>query len=149
VGFGDGYVSFDDKLQYYYVRCVRGTSASQSFTDNGNGTLTDNISGRMWQREDDDMARTWLGALDYCNNLSLAGHADWRLPNIKELESITDDSTHTPVINVSAFPNTNSSGYWSSASIAGYVDNAWFVDFSTGYMDGSHKSSNYYVRCVR
>ena len=67
------------------------------FTDNGT-TVTDQRTGLEWQKQDDGITRTWQAALDYCNGLSLAGHTDWRLPNIKELESITDDSRYIPAI---------------------------------------------------
>ena len=75
-----------------YVRCVRGDQLpNPSFTDNNDGTVTDNVTGLMWQKEDDDNVRDWEAALSYCESLSLAGFSDWRLPNIKELDSITDD----------------------------------------------------------
>jgi hypothetical protein len=41
----------------------------------------------------------------------LGGHSDWRLPNIKELESLTDDMRYNPAIDTTYFPNANASGY--------------------------------------
>jgi hypothetical protein len=59
---------------------------------NGNGTITDNVTGLMWQQADDGITRDWENSLSYCEGLSLGGHIDWHLPNAKELHSIVDYS---------------------------------------------------------
>jgi formylglycine-generating enzyme required for sulfatase activity len=153
VSFGTGSVNFRGKSNYAYVRCVRGgqeTTAS-NFTDNGNGTVTDNITTLMWQQEDDDTTYTWEEALTYCEDtLTLAGYSDWRLPNIKELESIFDEGQFSPAINETYFPNTNSSRYWMSTTYASGTSYAWNVYFDNGYVNYNHLKSEYsYVRCVR
>ena len=73
---------------------VRGNAgyATNSFADNGDGTVTDTATGLMWQQADDGVARDWGEALAYAEDLTLAGHGDWRLPNAKELQSIVDYS---------------------------------------------------------
>jgi hypothetical protein len=63
---------------------------SAALIDNGNGTVTDTGSGLMWQKATAPGTYTWQAALSYCENLSLAGHSDWRLPNRNELESLVD-----------------------------------------------------------
>jgi len=75
-----------------YVRLVRGNPqyGQNQFVDNGDGTITDNASGLMWQQADDGIARNWEEALTYAENSELAGHTDWYLPNAKELQSIVD-----------------------------------------------------------
>ncbi len=75
-----------------YTRMVRNNSAygTNSFVDNGDGTVTDLATGLMWQTADDGTPRDWEEALSYCENLSLAGHDDWHLPTIKELQSLVD-----------------------------------------------------------
>ncbi len=75
-----------------YVRYVRGNSdyCINDFTDNGDGTITDQATGLMWQKLDSDTTMNWEQALDYAENLVLAGYDDWRLPNAKELQSIVD-----------------------------------------------------------
>ncbi|MCK7470009.1 MAG: DUF1566 domain-containing protein [Desulfomicrobium escambiense] len=89
----------------------------------------------VWQKADDGIARTWQGALDFCNGMSLAGNTDWRLPNIKELESITDDSRRSPAIDP-IFSGTKSSDYWSSTTGANYPDPdyAWNANFNVGFV---------------
>jgi uncharacterized protein DUF1566/type IX secretion system substrate protein len=88
-----------------YFRMVRGNTSygNNSFEDNGNGTITDNATGLMWQQADDGNSRDWESALDYAENLALANHSDWRLPDAKELQSIVDYSrcpqiTNSPAI---------------------------------------------------
>ena len=152
VSFNESYVFDHNKSSSYnYVRCVRGDLSTSSFTDNGYD-ITNNESGLMWQKEDDNTTRNWETALSYCEGLTLGSKSDWRLPDINELESITDDSTHSPSINSTYFPNTNSLGYWSSTTYVDSTSNAWIVDFNYGEVTTSPKSnSNFfrYVRCVR
>lgn len=123
------------------------------FTVNPNGTVTDNATGLIWQQEDDNTTRNWETAIVYCENLTLATHADWRLPNMKELESITDDSRINPSIDTVAFPNTDAADYWSSTTEGVFgvcVGNcALRVSFSSGSISARSKNDNIYVRCVR
>lgn len=88
-----------------FVRMVRGNPnyGINDFIDNGDGTITDNATGLMWQKADDGVARDWQASLAYAENLSYAGYSDWRLPNTKELQSIVDytrspDTTQSPAI---------------------------------------------------
>ena len=120
-----------------------------SYTDNGNGTVTDNVTGLMWQQEDDETTRIWDDAVSYCNNLTLAGYTDWWLPSKKELMSIVDYEIFSPSIDITYFPGTNASNYWSSTSSAGNSSYAWYVYFYDGYVDSRVKSYSYYARCVR
>jgi len=75
-----------------FVRYVRGNSdyGVNDFEDNGDGSITDNATGLMWQKADDGITRNWEDALEYAENLELAGYSDWRLSNAKELQSIVD-----------------------------------------------------------
>ncbi|MBU3914429.1 DUF1566 domain-containing protein [bacterium] len=115
------------------------------YTDNGNGTISDNITSLMWQKEDTDSTYTWEAALTYCEGLTLGSQSDWRLPNIRELESIVDETVYNPSINSTYFPNTNSWEYWSSTTHADTLV-AWGVNFVNGSVDDYE---NAYVRCVR
>jgi len=88
-----------------YFRMVRGNAnyGINDFIDNQDGTITDRATGLMWQQADDGTARDWQGALSYAENLTLAGYSDWRLPSVKELQSIVDysrgpQSTHSAAI---------------------------------------------------
>ena len=124
--------------------------AHAALVDNSDGTVTDTATGLMWQQETAD-PRNWEAALSYCENLSLAGYSDWRLPTIKELASIVDLSRYNPAIDTNYFPNTVSSRYWSSTTNARYTDCAWQVNFDdySGDYDGKGKGNTCYVRAVR
>ena len=75
----------------WVIRCVRGPKYGENkFVDNGDSTVSDLATGLMWQKTDDGKARNWQEALDYAENMTLAGYSDWRLPNQKELHSIVD-----------------------------------------------------------
>lgn len=141
------------KIQYLVgimgilILAVPGWTAD--YIDNSNGTVTDRLTGLSWQRQDDGTARIWQEALFYCENLSFAGFDDWRLPDVKELSSITDDSRHTPAIDQEAFPQTKPAGYWTSTPFADNPVFAWFVYFNNGYVNPVNKFHEYYTRCVR
>jgi pimeloyl-ACP methyl ester carboxylesterase len=146
--FSLGYFGANDKYNSMYVRCARGGQyPPQSLVDNSNGTVTDNATGLMWQQEEPG-PMLWDSALSYCEGLSLGGHTDWRLPNTKELESLTDDTKY-PSIDTAFFPNAYNSIYCSSTTLAGYPNNAWYVIFSHGQDVYDYKYSSWYVRCVR
>ena len=119
------------------------------YTINGDGTVTDNVTGLMWQQEDDNIFRTWESAITYCENLVVhpSTYSDWRLPNIKELRSIIASTQYNPAIESTAFPNTNSSNYWSSTEGSNTL--AWYVAFYEGSYSNNFKTIENYVRCVR
>jgi hypothetical protein len=101
-----------------YMRYVRGNPAygHNNFDGNGGGTVTDRATGLVWQQADSGQTHNWRDALAYCENLSLAGHNDWRLPNAKELQSIVDYS-RSPTTTGSAaidpiFSVTNRESYY-------------------------------------
>ncbi len=155
VYFGGGEAGRSAKDYDGYVRCVRGEEEfSQSLTDNGNGTVTDNKTGLVWQQEEPGNM-TWQAALDYCEGLNLVNKSDWRLPTIKELESLTDESRYNPAIDTTFFPDVNTflSFYWSSTSTTydGNMSDALGVLSVSGDVLRLNKSLPYdfYVRCVR
>jgi hypothetical protein len=109
--------------QLMRVRFVRGPAyGTNAFRDNGDGTVTDHGSGLTWQQSDDGRPRNWRDALAYCAALRVAGQADWRLPNAKELHSIVDYS-RAPAVTQSAalapplLASTPESYYWTSTTV--------------------------------
>jgi hypothetical protein len=132
------------------VEVMAGAPNPESYADNGDGTVTDNVTALEWQQLTPTMAYTQPEALAYCAGLRLAGHADWRLPSVVELASIVDTGTYNPSIDSTFFPGTPAVGfYWSSTPYAGDASNAWGVYFNNGYSDNNNATTAYSVRCVR
>ena len=109
--------------QLMRVRFVRGPAyGTNEYRDNGDGTVTDRGSGLIWQQRDDGRTRNWRDALAYCTALRLAGQADWRLPDAKELHSIVD-YTRAPAVTQGAAlapplqASTAESYYWTSTTV--------------------------------
>ena|ERR1017187_9441779 len=121
---------------------------SPSYTDNGDGTVTDNGTGLVWQQAVPATTYTQTAALAYCAGLSLGGYTDWRLPSYVELLSIVDFSNN-PSINAAVFPGTPAGYFWSSTPSAGASGYAWFVYFYYGNAYSYDVSNADYVRCVR
>ena len=116
--------------------------------DNAVQIVTDTTTGLQWQ-DDVNITKTWTEAIDYCESLVLGGHDDWRLPNFDELNHLADRSKSHPAIDP-AFINVVPNNYWSSTSLVGSADKAWYVNFRLGYILYDVKSHNGYdVRCVR
>ena len=130
-----------------------GKCTSQSFTVqtiSNQKVVVNNNTGLMWQQTIPTDTYEWALAFSYCNFLSYAGYSDWRLPTPQELLTIVDNSKYNPAIDITYFPNTPSSYFWSSSSCVNYQDNAWYVNFDSGsVLSYSKTSSSRYVRCVR
>ena len=153
---GDGwYVHFAFGLEHglvgasnsWSVRAVRGGNSGSvgNFVDNGDGTVTDTLTGFMWQQASQG-TMTWESAISSCESLSLANYNDWRLPNRNELQSLVDYSKYNPAIDTAFFPNTMSSYYWTST----FLNNgSWAIDLNDGNVVRYTETGSYYVKAVR
>ena len=104
-----------------------------SFTDNGNGTVMDNVTGLMWQKTDNGES-TWETAVANASTLSVGGYTDWRLPTPAELLSIMNHNNN-PALNTTYFPS-NASGapdyWWSSDVFGSSTTNVWCINSGGG-----------------
>ncbi|VAW44609.1 hypothetical protein MNBD_GAMMA04-2346 [hydrothermal vent metagenome] len=146
------------------------TTPDSDFTEHNDGTVTHKETGLMWKVCSEGQAwsagtctgssstYTWDAALQIPETLnasvgypSSSNYTDWRLPNVKELKSITELKCFSPAINETVFPSTASSWYWSSSPDANTGSGgAWGVHFYNGYDDyGNDRISSYRVRLVR
>ncbi|MBP1840648.1 DUF1566 domain-containing protein [Formosa algae] len=123
-----------------YVRAVRGgVYGVNNFKDNGNQTVTDNATGLMWAKNDSGKGMNWEAALAYAENADYAGYSDWRLPNVKELQSIVEYTGAFPAIDTTMFnisKITNEAGhtdypyFWTSTSAGSErVSGMYFADY--------------------
>lgn len=133
------------------------------FTDNADGTVTDNLTGLMWTKDAGTPTygsctggtKNWQSALEYVsclNSNAYLGYSDWRLPNINEIESLyyvgaagTDSAAW---LNSQGFINVGSSN-WSSTTCSSNTTYAWNVYFGGNYTGISAKTTAYYTWPVR
>ncbi|MEI7812025.1 MAG: DUF1566 domain-containing protein [Ignavibacteria bacterium] len=137
----------------FHLRAVRNTiSATFSisrFIDNGNGSVTDNYTGLIWQKNQPANAMTWEEALVYSKDLSLAGKRDWRLPNVKELQSLNDEKLSKPSFNKTYFTNILSGNYWSSTTLQQDASKAWDINVDYGIVSYNDKTLKENILLVR
>jgi hypothetical protein len=136
-----------------------GVSVAPRFTDNLDGTVTDNLTGLIWLQDANCFGtRIWTSALSDANTLadgscgltdgSLSG--DWRLPNVRELHSLVDYGQYNPALPSShPFSGVASGFYWSSDSVAFGPSSAMYVHLYSGYVDAISKANPSYVWPVR
>jgi hypothetical protein len=125
-------------------------SANADFSrDSKTSIVSDSYSGLMWQDNMEAETKTlnWEKAIDYCENMTLGGYSDWRLPNINELLTIVDYTSKETYMN-KHFMYFKTNYYWSSTVYNGTYP--WFVYFDSGSSNYyNNKTVSYYVRCVR
>jgi len=122
------------------------------FTDNGDGTVTDNHTKLMWSKDADLAASMILeDAGSYCAGLTLAGHSGWRLPPLEALKSLIDRHQSNPALPPgNPFTNVVSGYYWSSSFDMDHHMYAWAMDIGTGIAGrGVWRADLFEVWCVR
>lgn len=119
------------------------------FAVHGDGTVTCLNTGLMWQSAEGTQTRSWADSITYCDDLTLAGYTDWRLPSRLELATLVNYSYINPALNPGVFPQATFTGYWSSTEYAGATTSAWYVDFAEGAVSYVSKTTAYRTRCVR
>ena len=117
-----------------------------SYMDNGDGTVTDLITGLVWQKSSDSLQRSLSTANQYCTDLNLGGMTGWRVPSMKELTTLVDASKNSPALNTSVFECPSCYTFWSST--VSYVSTTnWVVNFEDGMTTFDYGNADY-VRCV-
>ncbi|MCC5827397.1 MAG: DUF1566 domain-containing protein [Alkalimonas sp.] len=169
---------------------AKATLIDGRYRDNGNGTITDTKTNLTWMRcslgqqwtgstcAGVAMGMPWNDALRTAMSYSYAGHSDWRVPTVDELDTLvqcpagrrprdaadtggychgSEYNTHNeyiksksnnPKININTFPNTPANWFWSS-SPRDLASSAWSVNFERGHVAGNGKSDSIMVRLVR
>ncbi|MGC2422967.1 MAG: DUF1566 domain-containing protein [Nitrospirota bacterium] len=146
---------------------------SPRFNDNGDGTLTDNLTGLMWMKDADCIdtsgyvkpgnatpgLQSWQQAFDFVDKLNSgaltisgysAPYTDWRVPNINEMESLVRaDTPQYTWLNGAGFVNFLNHIYASSTTLAGYSGYAWCINMTCGWILNTAKTGACYVLPVR
>jgi hypothetical protein len=103
-----------------------------------------------WQRNAPAAYYSYYDAAFYCQGLSAdGGGSGWRLPTIKELQTIVDDTVLPPTVDPAAFPDPMADLFWSSTIYVNDTNKAWGVAFNSGGAYESETWVNGRVRCVR
>lgn len=146
--------------------------ATLAYIDNGDGTLTDLNTGLMWEKKTDDGTihdkdknYTFTEAVSLhaagLNTAMLGGFGDWRVPSVKELQSLLNYETFGAAVSVAllnactfgcgpfACSCTVASFYWSSTTSQDLPTSGWGVDFDKGFTSRTGKANHFYVRAVR
>ncbi len=127
---------------------------------NGDGTIRDKVTGLLWKRCSEGqggetcangkaVTYTWSDAVAVAQGSTFAGGNGWRLPTVSELATLLEYQCTMPSINLTVFPGTPASNFWSATPYAGYQNGAWNINFNDGVHDNSSKNYLLYVRLVK
>jgi hypothetical protein len=142
------------------------STPTERFDDNGDGTVTDTVSGLMWMRcaegqrwdgqtcEGTPEPYSWNTAHSVAESVNAGGayfFNDWRLPKLRELALIAERECENPRINLDVFPSTPAAFFWTSSTrpAEGFEDYAYALSFGPDGVQHRSKEDSYYVRLVR
>jgi cysteine-rich repeat protein len=157
---------------FFLLVSIWSADAEAAFVDNGDGTITDDQTGLMWEQKvagsgclhcvDDyytwyNAMGTWISQVNTEGGTGFAGYSDWRVPEVPyaggadELETILDCSSGSPCIDPIFVPTASAplERYWSSTTHPVQTIWAWYVRFYDGYVATDAKIYNAHVRAVR
>lgn len=147
-----------------------------AYTDNGNGTITDDKTGLVWEKLDDanldgdagihdkDRTYSWINTQEKVatfNAFSFGGHSDWRVPNIRELQSLLNFGRAEPAIatifdddctpgckSTDCSCTSSSTSYWTSTPYHDVPSHSWAVYFLDGQITAQNRTVAFHVRLV-
>lgn len=144
-GTPNGYYDSTQNVGSGYLADTRFSFVSGTL---GSGVVLDSITWLKWESQTWS-SFAWSWAFNYCNTLTGWYIAwTWRLPTVKELDSIADFSKSSPSIDTTYF-FAQSNYYWSSTTYTPNPPFVMVVYFNWGYVNSNNKTSSFYVRCVR
>ncbi|CAK8716617.1 MAG: Protein of unknown function (DUF1566) [Candidatus Electronema aureum] len=163
------FVAGSSQAQQQICKSTTIVASTNHLVGGSDGTVTDSKTKLMWKRCPEGFnyssanntcaaaagtasLYTWSNALarpGVANATKFANYENWRLPNIKELQSIVEEQCYNPAINLTIFPSTSISSVWSNSPLPD-ASNAWYINFYFAEMlYGSLSSENLGVRLVR
>ena len=142
----------------FYGQDAHYTINPPDLTDNNDGTVTDNLTGLIWEQKTEKSEQgiyTFNEAVSYCDNLSLGGSDDWRIPTRSEFSTILNLGTISPALDTNYFPDytyaaANGVYYWTSSEYHDDPSQVWKIQISFGISEAvTSQAPPYKVRCVR
>lgn len=144
------------------------TTPNSDFTSAGNGMVQHTPTGLIWKRCAEGQSwngstctgaaatYSWQAAFQRVDEVNAAaagtenlGQIDWRVPNVNELKSLVEEGCYGPAINLTQFPNTPASFFWSASPFTKDSGHAWSMGFNYGYDGWDYRSNAIHVRLVR
>ena len=150
INFKDGNSSFEPKSKRKNLRCVRDISKKFDNFEKKINIVIDKKQNIMWQDNPEAIEHfeTITMAKVYCETLILNGYIDWKMPNLKQLQSIIDITSKKIAIK-KPFKYIKSERYWSNTQNILNNNRSWYVDFKTGKVDNTTNNKEQMVRCLR
>jgi Protein of unknown function (DUF1566) len=148
------------------IRVYPLSAPTSRFEDNGDGTVTDTQSHLMWMRcsagqkwsgkkcTGEPANHSWQSAQEMAKAINERGeffYNDWRMPQIRELATITERQCENPRTNLVVFPNTPSAFYWTTSSrpVKEAEESAFVLSFGIDGVKSVQKEETNHVRLVR
>jgi hypothetical protein len=142
------------------------SSPTERFSDNGDGTVTDDVAQLMWMRcsagqtwsngtcVGEAALYEWQGAQELAAATNASGawfFSDWRVPKLRELAMIAERQCENPRINLAIFPNTPPRVFWTDSMRPeeGFEDHAYALSFGPEGVQHEAKAERHAVRLVR
>ncbi|QJR81712.1 DUF1566 domain-containing protein [Alteromonas pelagimontana] len=137
------------------------TTPTQDFVELQNDEVWHQTTDLVWKRcaegqtwngttcAGEAIKYTWQQALTLAHTASKEDLLGWRLPNVKELASVTERLCVRPAINDSVFPQTPPDDFWTSTPSTRDPERAWVVAFFNSSHSIKQKDRFVYVRLVR
>ncbi len=146
IGYHDVIAAYQTVCAYDYPAWGAVATTPATFVDNSDGTISDSKSYLMWQKAAD--TQTWAGAQQACDNLTLAGYSDWRLPTVAELSSLIDYQASAQAIDGTFFqaPMLQT---WTAMQVVNNPPYIWTVHFADGSLQQFDPQGTLASRCVR
>lgn len=150
-------------LQECRTDTIKASAASERYEVLAGGSVVDAQTGLQWLRcveglngesceQGEPVMLNWAEALLHVNKVNVAaveGQSDWRLPNVRELNSLVELQCANPSINAAIFPATPAVHTWTSSPYHFYTHYSWFVDFSSGAVTYDERIQGKALRLVR
>ena len=140
-------------IKKMHLRLVRTNKSKEinsvRYFKSADALVYDSLTNLIWQKTPYTDTLTWEQALQYADTLTQAGYSDWRLPNIKEVQSLQDNSVINPALNTNFFNVFGRKKFWSSTTLSNKSNSAWYFDTQFGITTYQVKTSRLNTWVVR